>query len=135
MRLVSYFEDRSVVLQPYNWWFAGASAALVAAIIFVAQQQALAGSLGSIAFAFLWFGLMWAWGCLCLASWFHPTKGTMRYGSRWWFGLPRPIQTFMRGYGAIFLVVWFLFSFVLLVLLSGVPLVAAGSTWVFKIPN
>ena len=125
MKLVGYFEDRSVALHPYRWWFGGLSAVLLAMIIFVAQQRALASAFGSIAFAFLWFALMWAWGGLCLVTWFHPAKGTMRYGSRRWLGLPRPIQTFMRGYGAVFLVIWFLFSFLLLVLLCGVPLVAA----------
>jgi hypothetical protein len=125
MKLVGYFEQRSTALHPYRWWLGGTSAALVAAIIFLVQQQAFAGTPAAILFAFLWFTLMWVWGALCLVTWFHPASGTMTYGSRWWFGLPRPIQTFLRGYGAVFLVIWFLMSFLFLVLLSGIPLIAA----------
>lgn len=126
VKLVRYFEEWSVALRPYRWWFGGGSAALIATIVFAGQQQALSSRLGSVVFAFLWFALMWAWGGVCLVSWFHPTRGTMRHGSPWWFGLPGFIQSFLRGYAAVFLAIWFVLSVLFLALLCGMPLCTAA---------
>ena len=51
-----------------------------------------------LAFGLLGFMLFWLWGCLLLASWFHPLKGTLRQHP--------------SGCAATFLAIWFLGSFI-----------------------
>ena len=93
---------------------AGSSGALIVAIVAIAgtAQAPDAGLVGPSLLP--WVVLMWCWGLLCTAFWFHPSRGTMRYGSRCWLGLPRPAQSFMRIYGAIFLIFWFTSSLLFL---------------------
>ena len=126
MRLVDYLEGRSVLLHPYRWWLGGTFGTLVILMTLLVRQQTFGGILASVLFAMLSFFLMWAWGLICLITWLHPQSGTMRYGSRWWLGMPRPLQTFFRAYGAVFLVIWFAMSFLFLVLLSGIPIATAA---------
>jgi hypothetical protein len=113
--IVDYWERRAHKIHPFRWWLGGVSVLLIAALWYLAPRAEATASFNLSLYVFVISLVMWIWGALCLAVWFHPSLGNMRYGSPWWLGLPRPAQSFFRGYGAVFLVFWFVLSLGLLI--------------------
>ena len=53
-----------------------------------------------------------AWAVLCIASWFHPENGTLSPKSRLVGRLPHWLQTAVRWYASVFLLLFVLFCVV-----------------------
>ena len=53
-----------------------------------------------------------SWSLLCVASWFHPDKGTLAPASRVVGRLPGWLQTMLRWYASVFLAFFVVFCLV-----------------------
>jgi len=95
-----FWESKAAQLHPYRWWLGGAS---LVAFLAVGASGVLGNRILAIAtVAIAMPVLVSAWGLLCAALWFEPTRGTLR--SSGWLGrhMP-PINTVARWCAAIFL--------------------------------
>ena len=93
-------------LFPIRWWLLAASIgsmALIAAVVIYAQRW------GSFAIALVGPLVGLPWAALCLATWFHPERGTLRPGDRRLRDLPPSMQAFRRWFGAVFLTIFAVF--------------------------
>jgi hypothetical protein len=105
----AYFESRAVRLWPLRWWLGFTSFALFGVLFAALSLAGSSSRAGWIwAFALLVPASVWLWGLTVVAVWFHPSQGTARVGSPWFFRAPDELQTFFRWYASIFLAIWFL---------------------------
>ena len=105
----AFWESKATKLYPYRWWLGGTSI-----LAFIAMGAS--GFLGERAYvmASVAVGLplmVVAWGLLCAASWFEPTKGSLRSDS--WLGrhVP-PLNVVARWWAALFLTLFLAAGFV-----------------------
>jgi hypothetical protein len=114
----SFFEARAIKLFPLRWWFVALST-----VGFVAL--ALTPVVLSSPRAVLWMTrlllppIIWVWGLLLVATWFHPQRGTLRLGSPWLFASRGLYARTTRAYAALFLAALFPFAIVLVALFRG----------------
>ena len=110
-----FVESLAVRLFPFRWFL------LVIAFVGVALQGVAPLALESrraamLAVRWLLPISMWSWGLHLVASWFHPQRGTLRYGSPWLCGSRSWPAGMVRSYAAIFLATWFLIPIAILTL-------------------
>jgi hypothetical protein len=107
--MITLFSNLAEKLYPRRWHFAsitGATFVVLLILIFVAKDMA---PILSIAFVLAGPIVAISWGLLCLAIWFHPEHGKLMWkpsGN----AVLRALQIAARGYGAIFLGMWFAFG-------------------------
>lgn len=106
--LLSFFTVQAEKLFPKRWWFLGVSVVGMAAI-FLFLNSGITKSILPVAL-FMPF-IVVPWGLLCMCTWFHPTQGKLYVGSIT-SKLPVVIQSAIRWYSAIFLVLFFAFGLV-----------------------
>jgi hypothetical protein len=103
-----------------RWWFMLVSVCgfgLLAIVLSYAPQN-----VGRLAVPLAGPVIFVPWGLLCLCVWFHPDKGNLQPGSRFVGKLPQWMQSVVRWYASLFLViflaagliVWPLFSLITL---------------------
>ena len=93
-----FFTYQAEKLYLKRWWFLGVSVIGMAGITKPILPVAL----------FMPF-IVVPWGLLCMCTWFHPTLGKLYVGSIT-SKLPAVIQSAIRWYAAIFLVLFFAFG-------------------------
>lgn len=103
--LPSFFTSQAEKLFLKRWWFLSVSIIGMGAIFF--SNSGITKSILPVVL-FIPF-IVVPWGLLCMCVWFHPTQGKLYVGpliSK----LPAVIQSAIRWYAAIFLVVFFAFG-------------------------
>ena len=104
--LPSFFKSQAEKLYIKRWWFLGVSTIALAGIFFFLSTGITKSTLPVV---LLMPFIIVPWGLLCMCTWFHPTKGNLYVGfitSK----LPAVIQSAIRWYAAIFLVLFFAFG-------------------------
>lgn len=104
-------------LFPYRWWFFAWSllfvALFVAAMAFVSSPRVV--GVGGSLVGPLVFG---PWALLCLCVWFHPQRGNLQPSSKVVGRLPPFVQSAIRWYAAVCLLLFLVVSVVVWPLLS-----------------
>jgi hypothetical protein len=107
---LSVLERQAIRIYPLRWrllaCFIGAYALLYLGV-YLAGQVYLSALNWKVLFAIGVPALVWLWGLICLANWFHPERGTLRVGSPWFLGAPRIVQDGLRACGVVGLAFWF----------------------------
>jgi hypothetical protein len=80
-----FFEPRAVKLFPARWWFLGVALGGLA-LLGIAPFAVASPRAAVLVFRWLMPFIMWSWGLLLVATWFHPLRGTLREGSPLMFG-------------------------------------------------
>jgi len=101
-----FFTSQAEKLFPKRWWFLCISI-LGMGVIFLFLNAGITKSMLPVAF-FVPFVVV-PWGLLCMCIWFHPVQGKL-YGGFITSKLPAFIQSAIRWYAAMFLVLFFGFG-------------------------
>jgi len=114
--LPSIFSDAATRLFGHRWWFFMISVAGFVALATVlnyapTRMQWLAAAVaGPLIFV--------PWGLMCLCVWFHPEQGKLQPGSQFVGKLPLWVQSVIRWYASLFLVVFILAASIVVPLFS-----------------
>lgn len=111
MDAVAFVESKARSLHPLRWRFVACAASYggLLLLFIIAVWLGWQPRFNAVyLFALLSPLLVWSWGLLCWASWFHPERGTMRIGSPWFLRAPRAVQELLRAVYIAGLFVWFL---------------------------
>jgi len=112
---LGFVESLAVRLFPFRWLLLGITLGGVA-VLGIAPLALESRRAVLLAFRWLLPLVTWSWGLLLIASWFHPQRGTLRYGSPWLFGSRGWPAGIVRGYAALFLATWFLIPIAIIAL-------------------
>ena len=111
----AFIESRARRLYPRRWRFLACALAYwgLAFSFFLAAWVGWQSPINpAYLFAFLSPLMVWPWGLLCWATWFHPERGGLRVGSPWLRLAPRVVQDLIRTFYIAGLFLWFLTPFV-----------------------
>jgi hypothetical protein len=100
----AFFTKVATRLFVYRWGFLAASvigfAALAVALALGAPPVA------HVAIALAGPLIFVPWAALCACTWFHPERGNLQPGSKFVGRMPHPVQSAIRWYAAIFLLIF-----------------------------
>ncbi|ATQ76522.1 hypothetical protein CR152_19890 [Massilia violaceinigra] len=109
--LPSMFSNIATRLFRRRWWFVlvsivGLCMLIVSMIYAPGNARLLAGIIvGPLIFL--------PWALLCTCMWFHPAQGNLQPGSRYIGKLPPMLQSALRWYASLFLIVFVLAGLVI----------------------
>ena len=112
----AFFTSVAERLFARRWWLLGAS--LLAVAILLAALSAAPPHFAILATMLAGPAVAVPWALLCACIWFYPQRGNLQPQSRVVGRLPRPVQTGIRWYAAVFLALFMLCGAVVLPVLS-----------------
>ncbi len=105
--LIQFFTFQAEKLFFLRWWFL--LIALIGIAVLILSMQCVPAKAAYI-FPFVIPFVAVPWGLLCMCIWFHPTKGKLSSSSKFIGKFPSLLQTIVRWYFAIFLVIFLVFG-------------------------
>jgi hypothetical protein len=104
-------------LYAYRWWFLACS--VISIGLFTAAMAVVPSSrMLAVGGALLGPLVAGPWALLCASVWFHPRHGNLQPASRLVGWLPAPLQSAIRWYAAVFLLLFLVVGAVVVPLLS-----------------
>jgi hypothetical protein len=101
-----FFTSQAEKLFHKRWWFLGAS---ISGMLSIFVSLFAGNAKSHLPLALLMPLVVVSWGLLCMCIWFHPTKGKLYVGSIA-SQPPTLLQTIIRWYAAVFLVLFMFFG-------------------------